>query len=109
MTWSSVSEDYTDSINALESGVFTFSGHLFFRHQLTERLELSWGIGYRDLGYKSKAEMVVLPNGTQEFSNTTFRQGFLQFPVSLNVNIIGGLYVSGGIFASTLIGAKYRQ
>jgi hypothetical protein len=74
-----VSEDYKDSINALESGVFTFSGHLLFRHQLTERLELSWGIGYPDLGYNSKAEIVILPNGTPEFLNMTFRQGFCNF------------------------------
>ena len=104
-----MSDGYADSINSIESGIFTFSGHIFFRHELNERLELSWGIGYRDLGYKSKAEMVVLPRGLQEFSNTTFRQGFLQFPVSVNVNIVGGLYVSGGIIASTLIDAKYRQ
>ncbi len=109
MTASSVADGEVESANQLEGGLFTFSGNMFFRHQLHDRLDISWGIGYRDVGFKSSLEMVVLPQGTQEFVSTTFRQGFLQFPVSLNFNITKGLYVSGGIIGSTLIDAKFRQ
>lgn len=101
--------DFVETTKSLESGIFTFSGNIFFRHELNERFDVSWGIGYRDVGFSTTAEMPVIPTGTQEFLKTTFRQGYLQFPVSVNYNITSGLYVTGGLILSTLIDAQFHQ
>lgn len=109
MTWSSVDPIEVKSVNQMEQGMFTFSGNIFFRHELSKRFDLSWGIGYRDVGFKSHVEVVIPPQGTEEYSNSTFRQGYLQFPISVNFNIIDGLYVTAGVIPSAIMDADYKQ